>query len=85
MPRIGARAVEPGDIDTVPAALRRIGWPHVAAEWERMQKVLALYASDESRYLCGQGEPYGSITTEAGIKARQHRAALLRREGSQNG
>lgn len=71
-----------GTIDEVPALLRSHGMADIAVEWELMQEVLALYASDEDRFLSEDGEPYGSIPTEAGIKARQHRAAFQRREAA---
>jgi hypothetical protein len=73
---------EPETLDDVPAALRRLGWGGIAQEWELMQEVLAFYANDEDRTLREEGEPYGSIPTEVGIKARQHRASFQRREAA---
>lgn len=80
-------------IDEVPALLRKNGLADIAAEWELMQEVLAFYANDEDRYMKAAvayeegrdppddaGEPFGSIPTEVGMKARQHRAAFQRRE-----
>lgn len=69
-------------IDDVPSILRTNGLDDIAAEWELMQEVLALYADDEDRFLKEDGEPY-CIPTEAGMKARQHRAAFCRREAAQ--
>jgi hypothetical protein len=74
---------EPTSIDDVPAALRAIGWTNIAAEWALMQEVLAFYANDEDRTLREEGEPYGTIPTEVGIKARQHRASFQRREAAE--
>lgn len=68
-------------IDEVPALLRAHGLSDIAVEWELMQEVLALYVSDEDRFLREDGEPY-CIPTEAGMKARQHRAAFQRRKAS---
>ena len=72
-------------IDGVPSVLRARGLIDIAAEWELMQEALTQYANDEDRYLneaeCdgNSGEPFGSISTEVGIKARQHRGAFQRR------
>lgn len=73
----------PETLDGIPAALRSIGWETIAHEWELMQEVLALYANDEDRASKGDGEPFGTIPTEAGMKARTHRAAFRRRETEQ--
>jgi len=67
----------PSTLDNVPALLKAHGLDDVAAEWALMQEVLSLYANDEDASANG-GEPYGSIPTEAGMKARQHRAAYQR-------
>jgi hypothetical protein len=40
------------------------------AELSVLEDVCAAYARDEDRYLAGEGEPYGSIPTEIGMKAR---------------
>jgi hypothetical protein len=82
-------------IEEVPAMLRRRGMSDLAAEWERMQEVLAFYADAEDNYLKGAiayeegrdppddvGEPFGRIPTEVGMKARQHRASFLKREAA---
>lgn len=71
----------PKTIDDTPDFLRANGFHDIAVEWELMQEVLALYADDEDRFLKEDGEPY-CIPTEAGMKARQHRAAFRRREAS---
>lgn len=71
---------EPATLDAIPAALRALGWDATAYEWELLQEVAALYAWDEDRTLRDEGEPYGAVPVEAGMKARQHQAAFLRRE-----
>lgn len=53
------------------------------AELLLLEEVCARYADDEDAYLDGVGEPFGSITTECGMKARQARARWRRREGAQ--
>ena len=40
------------------------------AEMHLLEEVLAFYVKDEDRYLKGEGEPYGSIPTDVGLKAR---------------
>jgi hypothetical protein len=74
-------------IDEVPALLRSKGLADVAAEWELMQEVLALYANAEDREtsaIIESGVDYdgafSGIPIDAGIKARQHRASFQRRE-----
>lgn len=69
-------------IDDVPSILRAAGLADIATEWELMQEVLAFYANDEDEFLRDVGEPYGGIPTEAGMKARQHRAAFQRRKAA---
>jgi len=49
------------------------------AELHILEEVCAIYADDEDRFLAGDGEPYGSIPTEAGIKARAARKRVLER------
>ncbi|UTC28103.1 hypothetical protein GURKE_00710 [Brevundimonas phage vB_BpoS-Gurke] len=50
------------------------------AELHLLEEVCACYADDEDAYLDGHGEPFGSITTECGMKARQARARWRARE-----
>lgn len=40
------------------------------AEMQSRERVLRAYVEDETRFLKGEGEPFGSITTETGILAR---------------
>lgn len=47
---------------------------------ELLDDTLALYATDEDRFLRSQGEPYGSIPTEAGMVARSARYRVQLRE-----
>lgn len=47
---------------------------------EALLRALAAYADDEDRYLAGKGEPFGSVSTEAGMIARQARDALAATE-----
>ena len=42
----------------------------IAVEIERLRSLLAAYVADETRYNRGEGEPFGSITTETGMRAR---------------
>lgn len=72
-------------IDEMTDEIRAAGLPDIAREVELMQEVLAFYANDEERYLRENGEPYGSIPSEVGMKARQHRAAFQRREVTARG
>jgi hypothetical protein len=39
-------------------------------EDKRLRALLAAYVADEDRFNAGDGEPYGSIATETGIRAR---------------
>lgn len=55
----------------------------VESELHLLEEVCARYADDEDAYLDGDGEPFGSITTECGLKARQARARWRSREGAQ--
>lgn len=41
-----------------------------ADEIERLRDLLRAYVADEDRFNQGQGEAYGSITTETGMRAR---------------
>jgi hypothetical protein len=41
-----------------------------ADEIERLRELLSAYVADETRFNRGEGEPYGSISTETGIRAR---------------
>lgn len=41
-----------------------------AAEVKQLRDLLFAYVADENRFNRGQGEPYGSISTETGILAR---------------
>jgi hypothetical protein len=36
----------------------------------QLQDLLSAYVADETRFNRGEGEPYGSITTETGMRAR---------------
>jgi hypothetical protein len=42
-------------------------------ELHLLEEVCAFYANDEDRYLKSDGEAYGSIPTEVGMKARAAR------------
>ncbi|ACY33420.1 hypothetical protein [Comamonas thiooxydans] len=50
-----------------------VGTSNAVAEVHLLEEVCARYADDEDRYLAGNGEAYGSIPTEAGMKARAAR------------
>lgn len=39
-------------------------------EIAHLKRLLAWYVHDENRYLKGEGEAFGSITTEVGMMAR---------------
>lgn len=52
------------------------------AEQALADETLGLYATDEDEYLSGDGEPYGSIPTEAGMFARSRRRRHQEREAS---
>ena len=41
-----------------------------ADEIETLRELLSAYVADETRFNRGEGEPYGSITTETGMRAR---------------
>ena len=43
---------------------------NAATEIERLRELLSAYVADETRFNRGEGEPYGSITTETGMRAR---------------
>ncbi|UTC28748.1 hypothetical protein MARCHEWKA_02360 [Brevundimonas phage vB_BpoS-Marchewka] len=58
---------------------------HIAAletELALVDEALARYANDEDACLEGDGEPFGSITTECGMKAREARRRFLAREAT---
>lgn len=61
------------------------GTPEMMLEWkaadeiERLRYLLSQYVADETRFNRGDGEPYGSISTDVGIEARQAVLALARR------
>ncbi|KJS36091.1 MAG: hypothetical protein VR70_14495 [Rhodospirillaceae bacterium BRH_c57] len=74
-----------GTIDDMIDEIRAAGLGDIATEVELMQEVLAFYANDEDRFLREDGEPFGSIPTEVGMKARQHRASFQRRESAASG
>lgn len=42
----------------------------VEARVAELTWILRAYVADEDRFIRGEGEPYGSITTETGIAAR---------------
>jgi hypothetical protein len=50
------------------------------AELHLLEEVCAFYANDEDEYLKGEGEPYGGIPTEVGLKARSARHRFVERE-----
>jgi hypothetical protein len=52
----------------------------LVAELHLLEEVCAFYANDEDRYLAGDGEPFGSIPTEVGLKARSARERFNQRE-----
>lgn len=64
--------------ETVRDAARHIAT--LEAELALVDEALARYADDEDNYLSDTGEPFGSITTECGLKARQARKRFLARE-----
>lgn len=41
-----------------------------ADEIEGLRGLLSAYVADETRFNRGEGEPYGSITTEIGMRSR---------------
>lgn len=49
-------------------------------ELELLEEVCAFYANDEDRCIKDEGEPYGSIPTEVGLKARSARRRFMDRE-----
>lgn len=51
-----------------------------ATEIERLRYLLSQYVADETRFNRGDGEPYGSISTEVGIQARSAVLALWAHE-----
>lgn len=51
-------------------------------ELELLEEVCARYADDEDAFLSDDGEPYGSITTECGLKAREARLRFKARTAS---
>jgi hypothetical protein len=55
----------------------------LVAELGLLEEVCAFYANDEDRYLADEGEPFGSIPTEVGLKARAARHRFDRREAAQ--
>ena len=58
---------------------------HIAAleaELALVDEALARYADNEDACLDGVGEPFGSITTECGLKAREARRRFRAREAS---
>jgi hypothetical protein len=52
------------------------------AEVHLLEEVCARYADDEDRHLAGNGEAYGSIPAEAGMKARAARKRFKAREAA---
>ena len=56
----------------------------VLAELHLLEEVCAFYANDEDRAAKG-GEPYGSIPTEVGLKARSARQRYLKQGSEQQG
>lgn len=50
------------------------------AELHVLEEVCAFYANDEDSFNRKGGEPYGSIPTEVGMKARQARERFIERE-----
>lgn len=56
---------------------------HIAAleaELVMVDEALARYADNEDAFLADTGEPFGSITTECGMKAREARQRFRARE-----
>jgi hypothetical protein len=49
-------------------------------ELHLLEEVCAFYANDEDAFNCKDGEPFGSIPTEVGMKARQARERFIERE-----
>jgi len=60
-------------------------YKELQAEVYLLEEVCAFYANDEDRYLKSEGasEPYGSIPTSVGMKARSERKRFLDRESVQ--
>jgi len=53
------------------------------AEVRLLEEVCTFYANDEDQFL-GDGEPYGTIPTEVGLKARSARSRFVAREAALN-
>lgn len=50
------------------------------AELHLLEEVCAFYTNDEDKFNRGDGEPFGSIPVEVGMKARQARERFIERE-----
>lgn len=50
------------------------------AELHLLEEVCAFYANDEDKFNREDGEPFGSIPVEVGMKARQARERFIERE-----
>jgi len=75
-----ARSSEP-DVP-VQATDNKPSYEDLEAELHLLEEVCAFYANDEDRYIRSRGEPYGSIPTEVGMKARSARHRFNEREAS---
>lgn len=53
------------------------------AELVLLDEVCAIYALDETRYLRDEGEPFGSVPTDAGLKAREAGRRYAKREAAE--
>ena len=68
-------------IEAAPAA-PAVDASEAMAEVHLLEEVCARYADDEDRHLAGNGEAYGSIPAEAGMKARAARKRFKAREAA---
>ena len=79
-----ARKVAFHRADVVLTAITEAGCTIVSeaykAEMELLEEVCAIYTRDEDRHLKEGGEPYGSIPTECGMKARSAAQRFYDRE-----
>lgn len=55
------------------------------SELHLLEEVCARYTDDEDAYLRDEGEPFGTISTECGLKARAARKRYLEREAKHKG
>lgn len=75
------------EFDEAKAAYARLSISHPApdalrVDLELLEEVCARYADDEDAFLSDNGEPFGSITTECGMKARDARKRFRDRQAA---